>query len=267
VPSVPSGTYYLFVVVDDPAYGQIIYESNKTNNTSAAVHLEVGSPDLAVGNIVTPASAVIAQPVQIGFTITNEGTADALGPWLNQILLCSNTNGIGAQPVGTIAFTNILTAGSSTNITQTVILPVGISGAQYFGVVADSGEVVPELNRSNNTAFGTTPIIITGPDLDMEQLGAPSSALFGQSFTVTFAVTNIGGRPPRPLGTIKSISVHLQIPLQAPLCLPVCREHHPWLRGRAIRARCPCRFPWHAVLRRAIFTLLPWQTPPMRNSN
>jgi hypothetical protein len=42
VPQTPSGTYYLFVVADDPAYAlgnDTIYEVTKTNNTSAALPL------------------------------------------------------------------------------------------------------------------------------------------------------------------------------------------------------------------------------------
>jgi hypothetical protein len=41
LPQVPAGMYYLFVVVDDPAYGYPVYESTKNNNTNAAVPITV----------------------------------------------------------------------------------------------------------------------------------------------------------------------------------------------------------------------------------
>jgi hypothetical protein len=195
VPQVPVGAYYLFVVVDDPALGNVVYEATKTNNTSAADTLEVTSPDLSVGGIMGPASAVIAQPVQLIFTTTNGGNADAVGPWQNQILLSNNTNGVSAQLLGTFTFTNIVGAGDSTTSTQTVILPASVFGTQYFGVFVDSANAIPDSNRSNNLAFTALPTVITGPDLDMARLSSTGSAQFGQNFTVTFAVTNVGGAP------------------------------------------------------------------------
>jgi hypothetical protein len=193
LPQVPAGTYYLFVVVDDPAYGNVVYEVTKTNNTSGGKVLQIGAPDLAVNGITTPASAVVAQPVQLVLAITNQGNAMAAGPWFNQILLANNTNGIGAHSLGMFTFTSALLAGGSTTITQTAILPQSITGTQYFGVILDSASSVPEINRSNNTKFATNPIVIGAPDLVLARLSAPATSQFGQAFNVQFAVTNNGG--------------------------------------------------------------------------
>lgn len=195
VPPVPTGTYYIFVVVDDPQDGAQVYELTKANNTSAAISLQVDSPDLTVNNISGPANAVVAQPVQMVFTITNAGSTEAFGPWQNQMLLANNTNGAGAQTLGTFTTTNFLMPGSGLTVTQTVILPAGIIGTRYFGLLVDSGDLVPELNKSNNLVFDTTPVFITGPDLDMEQLSVPANVQYGQNFAVTYAVTNVGGAP------------------------------------------------------------------------
>jgi CARDB/Immunoglobulin domain len=194
LPQVQAGTYYLFVVVDDPSvYGNVVYEVTKTNNVSAPGPLQIGSPDLAINNVSGPANAVIAQPVQLILTITNQGTANAVGPWQNQILIANNPNGIAAQTLGTFTSTNLLTPGNFVVVTQTVIVPTTIEGTQYFGLFVNSAGNVPELNRSNNIAFADSPVFITGADLDMEQLNVPASAQWGQNFTVTYAVTNVGG--------------------------------------------------------------------------
>ena len=185
------GTWFLGVFVDS---ANNVLESNEANNTTfAPTSTQITAPDLAVIQVAAPASAVIAQPVPVVFTITNQGNAVAAGPWLNQVLLANNANGTGAQSLGTFSYTNLLAAGSSTTVTQTVILPAGIIGTNYFGLFVDSGGNIAESNETNNILFATNAIVIKAPDLVLAQLSAPGSAQFGQTFTIQFAVTNAGG--------------------------------------------------------------------------
>jgi subtilase family serine protease len=185
------GTRFPGIFVDS---ANNVLESNEANNTAfAPTSTEITAPDLAVIQVAAPASAVIAQPVPVVITITNQGDAVAAGPWLNQILLADNANGTGAQSLGAFSYTNLLAAGSSTTVTQTVILPPSIIGTNYFGLFVDSGGTVAESNETNNVLFATNAMVINAPDLVLAQLGAPASAQFGQTFAIHFTVTNAGG--------------------------------------------------------------------------
>ncbi|MCX6904954.1 MAG: hypothetical protein NTW03_16040, partial [Verrucomicrobia bacterium] len=187
------GARFLGVMVDS---ANEVVESNETNNTTfSAAATVIAVPDLVVTQISAPASAIMGQTVPLVFTLTNLGAAPAFVPWQNRILLASDAGGNGAQSLGTATFTSDLAAGASLTVTQTVILPFGLIGARYFGVVADSANQVVESNENNNSAWAAAAITINGSDLAVTQLNAPASAQFGQSFTVQFAVTNFGGAP------------------------------------------------------------------------
>ncbi|MCX6904953.1 MAG: hypothetical protein NTW03_16035, partial [Verrucomicrobia bacterium] len=193
LPANRSGSLYLGVYADS---GNNVPESNEANNlTYASMAIQINAPDLVPTQISGPASAIVGQVVPVVFTITNSGTTPAAGPWLNQILLAADLNGGGAQSLGTAAITNTLASGDSVTVTQMVTLPSATLGPRYFGVMADSADNVPESNENNNTAYGPASILISGPDLAMVQVGVPGNAVFGQGFTVTFAVTNIGTAP------------------------------------------------------------------------
>ncbi len=160
--------------------------------TSSTAVLHVGYPDLAPFDITSPASATLGQTLQLVFNITNSASGRADGPWLNQFLLALDTNGTSAYNMGTATFNGSILAFSSVTITQSVIMPASIFGTRYFGVVVDIATNLLEITRTNNTAFAAHPIVINGADLALEQITAPDTAPYGQSFTVGFAVTNIG---------------------------------------------------------------------------
>ena len=160
--------------------------------TSSTAVLHVGFPDLAPFGITAPATATLGQTLQLVFNITNSASGRADGPWLNQFLLALDTNGASAYNLGTATFNGSILGFSSVTITQSVIMPASIFGTRYFGVVVDSATNLLEITRTNNTAFAANPILINGADLALEQITAPSTAPYGQSFTVGFAVTNIG---------------------------------------------------------------------------
>jgi subtilase family serine protease len=72
------GTRFIGVFVDS---ANNVLESNEANNTAfASTSTEIMAPDLAATRVAAPLSAVIAQPVPVVFTITNQGNAVAAGP-------------------------------------------------------------------------------------------------------------------------------------------------------------------------------------------
>ncbi|HEX3720122.1 MAG TPA: CARDB domain-containing protein [Verrucomicrobiae bacterium] len=148
--------------------------------------------DLIPVIVSVPASGTGGTTEPVVFGITNAGKTAAFGPWQNEVLLAPNSNGLGATPLGTFIFPSNLPSGGFLTITQTAILPASAAGQQYFGLFIDSGGYVPEINKSNNTTFATNVTVITAADLALEQMSAPPNAQFGQSISVSFAVTNIG---------------------------------------------------------------------------
>jgi len=90
VPQVIGGTYYLFVVADDPYYGNQISEASKANNTNSVL-LTVQVPDLAPASIAAPAAISPGQVVAVVSVVTNTGNGSANGYWYDTIYLSSNT--------------------------------------------------------------------------------------------------------------------------------------------------------------------------------
>ena len=165
---------------------------NIVNASVSLVVLPPLSADLSVTNLFAPASAVTAQPVTLVFTITNLTLNPALAPWQNQFLLATNPAGANALNLGTAALTNSIAGGGSATVTQLLILPANVFGTIYLGVTVNSSSNLLETTLTNNTAFSPSATFVTAPDLALTQLSAPPAAQFGQSVTVSFAVSNIG---------------------------------------------------------------------------
>ena len=148
--------------------------------------------DLIPSIVTVPAMGAAGSTVQLTLAITNAGLTTAFGPWQNRVLLATGPNGAGAQSLGTFFFASNLYAGGYAVMTQAVILPPTAISGQYFGFFVDSASNVLEINKNNNEVFSTNTTVITTPDLDLVNEGAPDSAEFGQTINVSFAVTNIG---------------------------------------------------------------------------
>ena len=162
------------------------------NTTNGGVILLAQYADLSVMNPAAPSTAVLNQTVPFTFTIADLTGVLAEGPWQNQFLLATNPSGSNALSLGTSIFSNSIAGGSSISLTQLVILPPNVTGPVYLGVTVNSGGSLPEATLTNNTAFSPSPTLVTAADLALAQLSAPPSAQFGQSVSISFAVTNIG---------------------------------------------------------------------------
>src|SRR5205823_3080325 len=73
LPQVPAGTYYLYVVVDDPYWGLQVYEATKTNNSSAALALAAVIPALSLLDSLPILAGVSGTSVQVACVVTNQG--------------------------------------------------------------------------------------------------------------------------------------------------------------------------------------------------
>ncbi|MBC8231509.1 hypothetical protein H8E77_18320 [bacterium] len=147
--------------------------------------------DLTTTSVTAPSSAKPGDPINVSFTIKNQGTAPS-GSFYNRISLSKEPHGtdilLDNFSMGSIA------AGSSSSDTQTVQIPGDTSpGDYYVTVYADGFQVIDESNEGNN--IGSTPIIIGSigtPDLVVTYVDAPSSAYPGADINVSFTVKNQG---------------------------------------------------------------------------
>ncbi len=150
-------------------------------------------PDLTVSILDAPATATAGSTVQLIFSITNCGPVPAVGPWTDQFLLSTNANGLFARSLGSANFTNLLEAGRSITVTQSVTLPVSAFGNYFVGVQVDSDGSVLESLEGNNTAFRNLSILefLTSPVITQQ----PASRTVDSGAVVTFAVTATGSAP------------------------------------------------------------------------
>jgi hypothetical protein len=123
LPPLNGATYYLFVRVADPYYGNQLYESTKTNNTSAGLALTSSSPSStsnSVTGIVSPAAPLL-NIAQAGTNVVFSWSTNATGYYLQ-----SKTNLASTSAWSTV--TNIpVMIGDQFYVTNAIVGP-----SQYY---------------------------------------------------------------------------------------------------------------------------------------
>jgi hypothetical protein len=137
-------------------------EANNTNSIGAFSAL-TPLPELAVVSVTAPASARPGVPFPVVYALTNSGSAAAVGPWNDSILLSSD-NVVGFdQLLVTRQTTNGVPAFSSLVVTQMVSFPANTpAGPVYLVVTADSGGALSETDESNNSLIDPDPVVVSG---------------------------------------------------------------------------------------------------------
>ena len=112
--------------------------------------------DLQIGNVTAPTTATAGQTLTVGWTVSNPGSQDATGSWLDRVYLSTTPTITGnSLLVGSVTHSGGLSAGDSYNESLPVRLPA-IAGNYYVLVQTDSLDQVPDPNRANNTQTATT---------------------------------------------------------------------------------------------------------------
>lgn len=190
------GTYYLFAVADyngrqfefDPGFDA------EANNASPAraIQLSTMPPDLQVTNFQVPPITTPGQSVSLSWTVSNLGGATTRNS-VDRVYLRSTNPGIGAQQLGSFAHDGGLPAGGSYTESRSVGLPAYMEGEYFLTVTTDVSNSVPECGvaENNNTAqSGNFTVQNNLPDLVIDTVSAPSTAVVGDSFTVQWAGRN-----------------------------------------------------------------------------
>jgi autotransporter-associated beta strand protein len=170
------------------------FNASYTPSTVSVVATTVLLPNLAVGMVSAPATAVPGQTIPISWTDVNQGTAAATGSWVDRIYLYTSPTGNNPVLLESVPFNGTLAAGQSDPLSAMVDLTTVQPGTYYFGVTADYFHQVIETSTVHqNTTISSQPTLIDVPDLVAQSLQASvNAAQFGQSISVTWTVKNNG---------------------------------------------------------------------------
>ncbi len=194
----PSGSFVVSIdpIVVDAAGNAMDQNANGTGGENPGdvftSTLSVLAADLSVELVAAPPIGAMGQLVSVQFKIANKGQATAVAPWDNQILVATSAAGASPVVIGTFPNSQDLAPGASVTVTQGVILPNGIAGVRYVGVTADSGNVVIDPTRANNTRFSSSPLSINASDLVASALASTNRVTLGTSLAVSWHVQNTG---------------------------------------------------------------------------
>jgi hypothetical protein len=151
-----------FTVTAD-AYDAVSGGLSASGRTTSITSTSTLAPyaDLVPGNITAPATAAPGQTVTVTWTDTNNGDAATPSGWVDEILLSYDGTIVNAVPVGTLAVSGPIAAGSSANEQAQVTIPVtgaASSGSLQFVIVTNADSSFFELDTANGAAIDSSPI-------------------------------------------------------------------------------------------------------------
>ena len=192
IPATGTGSRFLLFVTD--ATNQIP-ESGETNNVNAVpITINATDVDLSVTAANSPANATVGDVISVSYTVKNIGATAASAIWYDAIYL-SDTPTLTASSLLISAQqrpnTTPLAAGASyANPGVFFLVPTTASPTtKYILVVTDVYNQQGESDEQNVRAI---PFTLNVPDLAASQPSAPTTAVAGVPFSVSFTVTNNG---------------------------------------------------------------------------
>ncbi|HEX8961620.1 MAG TPA: CARDB domain-containing protein, partial [Rhodocyclaceae bacterium] len=199
-----TGDIGITVSADQNAGGvSVLHETNLTNdaeknNTASVAGTAAGRSyaDLRTGSVGGDVAGVGGEPVNVSWTVANNGQADATGDWNDQIIFSTDTTIGNADDVviGTVRHTGGLAQGASYAQTTSVRVPMRSAGRYYLAVKTDSGaEVVePDTRADNVSGAHAIDLAEAYSDLNTLSVTAPEAAMSGENVLVTWVVRNDG---------------------------------------------------------------------------
>jgi subtilase family serine protease len=176
--------------------GNSITETDETNNR-IAVPINLTAPDIAITLFSSPDTGAVGRPINISYTVTNQGAVPASTPWFDNIqLVDSNQNVVALLTQRFVGSFIPLAAGGSYSQSFSVNIPSNVAPGSYsVRLIANAASAQPETDRSNNTALSPIQISLLSTDLVPTDLSAPSTLTIGQSFDLSWTVQNSGASP------------------------------------------------------------------------
>src|SRR5262249_9605306 len=138
IPNGVSGSFFLVVKTGGPF--EFVFNNNN-QRVIGPINVQLSaSPDLAVTNIVAPANALEGDPIDISWTVANNGQANAAGAWTDIVYLkrIDIPNG-PVTTLGQFTYDRGLTPGTTYTRTERFTLPAKIQGTYQVVVATNTG--------------------------------------------------------------------------------------------------------------------------------
>ncbi|MDP6715384.1 MAG: CARDB domain-containing protein, partial [SAR202 cluster bacterium] len=200
--SIPRGTEgdHFFIVRTDTFSRVFEFQAENDNlNSGGPTDIKVPpQPDLQVTTVNAPSTAFSGQPMNFSWVVTNKGQAGTGGTSWHDNIFMSADDILDSNDRHMVRVTHYgaLAAGGSYSGSKTLNLPIAVIGDYYFFVVTDSSNHIYEHGlEGNNTSFDQTPTKINltpPPDLEVENVDAPATAVASQPLTFSYRVANNG---------------------------------------------------------------------------
>lgn len=174
------------------------------DQNSALVQVALPPPsDLEVTAVSAPTNAVAGQPINVGWTVVNNGNNQTSASyWYDAIYLTPNPtfDPNHSLLVGTFGHWGALDLTSNYTQHISITVPADMLGTNAYEtnhlfVVADAGDAVVEFSKTNNVLGIAHPIFIRQlppADLAVTALTAPFTVVAGRTATVSWKVANQG---------------------------------------------------------------------------
>ena len=185
-----AGTYYILAMADA---ANTVVETNETNNAGAAATVRIG-PDLVVDTVAGPATAVAGETLTITDSTRNRGVGPSKASVTRFHISTKSVFDASAIAIGQRDVPSLAAGAVSTgSATLTVPAGLGSAGTYYILAVADGAGVVVETDETNNA--GASWIVRIGPDLVVDVLTGPTTAMSGETITINDTTRNRGVSP------------------------------------------------------------------------
>ncbi|MBX9259219.1 M10 family metallopeptidase C-terminal domain-containing protein [Desmonostoc muscorum CCALA 125] len=190
-----TGNRYLLFVTDGGYYGYNQDESNETNNVFAQA-ITVGGPDLVVTAVNAPTTAVLNETISVSWTIKNQGIVSTLSQWGGTIYISEDQFFDYKDTYLTSSNTGEntpLAPGASYTITEDISIPNSVPGGDVYllFVTRKSGYSNEGETNEDNNVFAQA-ITFAAPDLVVTAANAPTTAVLGETISVSWTITNLG---------------------------------------------------------------------------
>ena len=195
LPEEISGEYYIFATSDSG--GRVFEFLSEDNNTARSVNpIAINLkpvPDLQVSSINNDLSGQPGTKINVDWTISNQGTAAALGNRVDRVYLSSDGTLDNAIQIQEIVRPQELAVGSEQEVSAEIVLPNNIADGDYqLIVVTDATEQIFERGEENNNQLiAEETIQIRHADIT-SSLNIPTSITSGTSLPLNWMVENKG---------------------------------------------------------------------------
>ncbi len=190
----PAGTYFAVLSIDPD---RVLPEALRSNDLAiASVGTQMLGPDLTITAVSTPnLIAAEGEPLQIDATIENLGNGGAIDFTVQTYFSDNRYCGGRRHPMPPDGITMQMDALDTLNIRRTYIVPPGIlPGTYYLCVSANPGQVMPEVDTSNNhrPALRTIEVYARLTDFSVVGLRTPNLVAAGEPIALSRTIVNYG---------------------------------------------------------------------------